>query len=465
VRFEELAGGRVAIDIPFLDVESNLRQKTSGVTAGGSGRLPVENGFRHECSSIQVFYRADPAHPRRVMTERLYYTDAYRTIFEAVVSRVVPGSPTSVVYLDRTAFYPTSGGQPFDVGTLAGLRVVDVIDDENGAIGHVVEGTLQEGQPVAGTVDWARRFDHMQQHTGQHVLSAAFVRAAGAATVSFHLGARTATIDLARDLTAAAVNEAVELANQTVWEDRVVSVRFADKDDALALPLRKESKREGVLRLVAVDDFDLSACGGTHVGRTGEIGIIVPVGWERFKGGLRVEFVCGGRALKWTSALRETAASSTRLLSVTTDQMPGAIERLQAENKEMRRLVRSLQARVASQEAIDLTARGRRLGPVTVVVEALDHWDAGGLKTLASAIASEPGRVAALFTTSSPSLAVVAVSSDVGVDAASILRALASRFGGKGGGSRELAQGGGLSAPPDDLVDAAREAIESALGS
>jgi alanyl-tRNA synthetase len=296
-------------------------------------------------------------------------------------------------------------------------------------------------------------------------LSAAFVRACDTLTVSFHLGVRTATIDLARDLPAAAVNDAVELANRTVWEDRSVSVRFAGREEALGLPLRKESKREGVLRLVAVDDFDLSACGGTHVARTGEIGIILPVGWERFKGGLRVEFVCGGRALRWAGALRDVVLSSTRLASATAEQLPGAIERLHTENKEMRRLVRSLQGRVAAQEAIDLAARGRRRGAATVVVEALDHWDAGGLKTLASAIASGAGRVAVLFTTSRPALAVVAVSSDLRVDAAAVLRALASRFGGKGGGSRELAQGGGFDAPTADLVDAARQAIDSVLDS
>jgi alanyl-tRNA synthetase len=368
-----------------------------------------------------------------------------------------------VVYLDRTAFYPTSGGQPFDLGTLGGRRVVEVTDDENGEIAHVTEGALAEGQRVAGTVDWIRRFDHMQQHTGQHILSAAFVRTSDVQTVSFHLGVRTATIDLAREVPTEGIKEAVALANRMVWENRPVSVRFADKDEALTLPLRKETKRDGVLRLVAVDDFDLSACGGTHVSRTGEIGIIVPVGWERFKGGLRVEFVCGARALHWSSMLRDTVAATTRLLSVTSDQLPGAVERLQAEAKDARKRSRSLQERAAAQEATELAARGRSLGPITLIVQTVGHREAPGLKSLAAALASQPGRIAVLFSSGLPALAVVAVASDVDADAAAVLRTLVGQFGGKGGGSRELAQGGGLNAPSSDLEAAAEEIVASVL--
>jgi alanyl-tRNA synthetase len=397
------------------------------------------------------------------MSERLYYADSYRTAFDAVVSRVRTDGPTSVVYLDRTAFYPTSGGQPFDVGTLAGHRVVDVHEDEEGDVAHVIEGVVAEGRSVQGIVDWLRRFDHMQQHTGQHVLSAAFVRACHAPTVSFHLGVRTSTIDLARDVTAEAIKDAVALANRIVWENHPVSVRFADREEALALPLRKEPKREGVLRLVAVDDFDLSACGGTHVARTGEIGAIMPAGWERFKGGLRVEFVCGARALHWSTTLRDTMTASTRLLSVTAEDLPGAIERLQTEHRDARRQIRSLQTRVAAQEAMDLVARGRKMGPVTVVVDALDARDAAGLKTIASAMTADPGRIAVLFTNTVPALVVVAVSAGVRADAAMILRDLTGRFGGKGGGSRDLAQGGGLNGATADLIAAAGEIVAAAL--
>src|SRR5262249_29703235 len=194
--------------------------------------------------------------------------------FDATVRGVEHRHGRLVVALDRTAFYPTSGGQPFDTGTLGGLRVVDVFDDESGDVFHAVEGGLLEpGQGVHGKINWARRFDHMQQHTGQHVLSAAFDRLFAARTVSFHLGADGSTIDLARELAADQIAEAELEANRVVWEDRPVEIRFADKTDAAAMPLRKESKREGTLRLIDVENWDLSACGGTHVARTGAIGV------------------------------------------------------------------------------------------------------------------------------------------------------------------------------------------------
>ena len=352
------------------------------------------------------------------MTDRLYYSDAYCERFEAVVTRVEKDHGSSRVFLDRTAFYPTSGGQPFDLGTLGGLPVTAVLETETGDIAHTVTGTLDERQSVHGLIDWNRRFDHMQQHTGQHVLSAAFVRVADCQTVSFHLGASTATIDLQRELSREAVAEAVRLSNLVIWENRPVSVRFASGEEAATLPLRKESHREGVLRLVEIDNLDLSACGGTHVARTGEIGAILVAGSERFKGGLRVEFVCGGRALNWATALGDTTASAVRLLSVTPDELPAAIERLQAESRDTRRVIRSLQTRVAEQEASEMSARGERIGDATVVVDSLDQWDAAGLKTLAAAVTRRPGHVVTLFTAGNPALCVVAASPDLPVDAA-----------------------------------------------
>src|SRR5262249_44364733 len=221
------------------------------------------------------------------------------------------------VFLDRTAFYPTSGGQPFNTGTLGGLRVVDVVDEDGGRIAHVLErGGLSEGQTVTGVIDWPRRFDHMQQHTGQHVLSAAFSRLFDARTVSFHLGDEVSTIDLAKEMKPDQIEAAEVEANRVVWEDRPVAIRFASKDEAAAMPLRKESLRDGTLRLIDVEDFDLSACGGTHVARTGAIGVIAVAGSERFKGGQRLAFLCGGRALRRFGAMRDVLTASVRLLSV-----------------------------------------------------------------------------------------------------------------------------------------------------
>lgn len=399
------------------------------------------------------------------MTERLYYQEPYRTQFDAVVQRVIVEDGRRIVILDRTAFYPTSGGQPYDIGVLAGVRVLDVIDRDDGTVAHVVDADLEAGQQVEGTIDWARRFDHMQQHTGQHVLSAAFVRVHQTPTVSFHLGGDDSTIDLARDLSPGDVFEAVREANRIVWENRLVAIRFATKEEALALPLRKESLREGVLRLIDIEDFDLSACGGTHVERTGAIGVIAVSAWERFKGGLRLHFVCGGRALAAFERLRDTVSGSVRRLSVQPDELPAAIDRLQAESKSLRRTLKNFQDQLAVHEAERLSSTGRQVAGAIVVVEALEGWDASGLKALAVALADRPSHAAILLTRDTPALIIVARSKGMALDSGAILRELIAKFGGKGGGNADIAQGGGLQGAPEALIEAGRLALESALAS
>jgi len=207
------------------------------------------------------------------MTERLYYTEPARRAFDAVVTAIVDHEGAPAVVLDRTAFYPTSGGQPHDTGRLGTTEVLNTIDDDERVL-HVVRAPLAVGDAVHGEIDWARRFDHMQQHTGQHVLSAAFDRVLDNRTMSFHMGGESATIDLARDVSLADAERCVDEANRIVWEDRPVSIRFASAEEAAQLPLRKEPVRQGPLRLIDIRDFDLSACGGTHVARTGEIGAL-----------------------------------------------------------------------------------------------------------------------------------------------------------------------------------------------
>jgi alanyl-tRNA synthetase len=392
------------------------------------------------------------------MTDRLYYNDPSIREFDAVVAAVDPRDGRTLVTLDRTAFYPTSGGQPFDTGMLGDARVVDVFDDEEGTVVHVVEGAIRAGDRVRGAIDWARRFDHMQQHTGQHVLSAAFDHLFGARTVSFHLGADASTIDLARELPPRDVASAEREANRIVWEDRPVSIRYADAEEAARMPLRKESKREGRLRLIDVEGFDLSACGGTHVARTGAIGTIAVASLERFKGGQRIEFLCGGRALARFASMRDTLAAATRLLSVSTAEIPGTIERWQADAKEQKRAIGALQAELARYRADELAASAEQTARGRLVVRTVDA-DANGLKSLAAAIVSKPGYVVVLVSTATPALVVVARSAGVDLQANQALAALIARFGGRGGGRPELAQGGGLSGSVDEILAAARTAI------
>ena len=386
------------------------------------------------------------------MTERLYYTEPYRRSFDGTVTAVEPAADRYNVVLDHTAFYPTSGGQPFDTGTLGGAAVSDVIDREDGTIAHVVSAPLKVGEVVQGEIDWARRFDHMQQHTGQHVLSAAFDRLFGARTESFHMGQLSSTIDLASELSAAQIARAEDDANQVVWEDRPVTIRFATAEEAAAMPLRKESGRTGPLRLIDVQGYDLSACGGTHVGRTGAIGVIAIGGWEKFRGGSRIEFLCGGRAVERFRMWRDAFATMQKHLSVAPVDMAGSIERLQEDSKALQRTIRGFQEKLAAHEAGALLAKGS-----PVIVEAIDGWDAQGLKGIAAAAtAADPRAVVALFTTTPPALVVIARGSSATVDANAVVKQLTAKFGGKGGGKPDLAQGGGLNAASAELVSAAR---------
>lgn len=392
------------------------------------------------------------------MTHRLYYTDPYLTEFDAAVVDVRQHEGRPALVLDRTAFYPTSGGQPFDTGTLGGARVVDVVDLEDGTIGHITEGDAPRGN-VTGRIDWARRFEHMQQHTGQHVLSAAFDRLLGIRTTSFHLGSAAATVDLAREVTPSEIVRVEDAANAIVWEDRPVTIRFVDAGEAGALPLRKESARSGPLRIVEVDGFDVSACGGTHVARTGAIGVITISAWERFKGGSRIEFRCGIRALRSSRQMRDVLAAGAKLLSAGADELASGIERLQGENKELARRVKDLESRLAMHEAEALATRAEPLGHARLVIGTLDGKDLNGLKALAQNIAAREGSAAVLFTASSPVSLVIARAPGVAFDAAALLKALLAQFGGKGGGRPELAQGGGLQGETESIVAAARRLL------
>ena len=394
------------------------------------------------------------------MTERIYYTEPSCRTFEATVTRTGERDGHPLVILDRTAFYPTSGGQPFDTGRLGSVDVVETID-EGDEIVHVVSAPVAPGTRLRGEIDWVRRFDHMQQHTGQHVLSAAFDRLFENRTTSFHMGAEVSTIDVAREVTSGEIDRAVDEANHVVWDDREVSVRFVSSDEAARLTLRKEPIREGTLRLVEIRDFDLSACGGTHVSRTGAIGIIAVTQSERFRGGSRITFACGSRALRAFRGYRDAVAGAVRVLSVLPHELPSAVERAQLDSKDLRKTVSRLQGELAGHEASRLLEDAALVGDRRVVVQALEGWDAAGLKAIASSLVAQGGVVAVLVSAGNPIAVVVARSQDAALDSSKGLRMLLDRFGGRGGGRPELAQGAGLVGKIEDILSAAREAVSA----
>jgi alanyl-tRNA synthetase len=394
-------------------------------------------------------------------TERLYYADAYLTQFTAqVVERRESGGRVAVA-LDRSAFYPEGGGQLADQGMLqAGERQYTVVDVqvEDEVVWHVCEGEGPlAGTHISGAVAWARRFDHMQQHCGQHILSAAFVEVCGAQTIAFHLSGGSVTIDLASESLSAEQVAAVEtLANEVVWQDVPINARFVNTQELAQIPLRKAPSVNSNVRVVSIGDFDHSACGGTHPQRSGGVGIIVVRGWARQKGGLRVDFACGGRALNDYRRMRGVATRSAAGLSVGVDELELAVERLRTSQDGLRKELAEANGTLNGYIAEQLYAASEEYAGARIVVRE----ETGGverLRSLAQQIGARPGGVAILAAAGERVQIVVACHPASGRDARAILQAGLALVGGKGGGSAQLAQGGG---PGVDGLGAALAAME-----
>lgn len=377
------------------------------------------------------------------VTERLYYYDSHLIEFDARVVDVTDRvSGWTAVVLDRTAFYPTGGGQPGDTGTLNGARVVECIDDGDKGVLHVIQGTapLREAA-VHGRVDWSRRMDHMQQHTGQHILSQAFVALFNAPTRSFRVLETSCEIDV--DLsnpTAEIIERGVELANNVIWEDRTITIRNVTSDEAASLPLRKESARAGDLRLIEIEGFDLTPCGGTHAYRTGEVGMIAVRSWERAKGLTRIEFVAGTRALADYRKANKSAREVAALFSTGRDDAPQVAAQMMEEHKDLNRRIRVLEEIAAEVEAEKLLASASE-GVVTHIFEGRD---AEAMKKLALALIAKPQTIALLASRDRDTARLVfARSADASGDMSLLMREACSMLDGRGGGKPEMAQGGG----------------------
>jgi alanyl-tRNA synthetase len=392
-------------------------------------------------------------------TERLYYNDSHLIEFEArVVDKSERVSGWTTVALDRTAFYPTGGGQPSDTGTLNAQRVVECIDDEEWGVLHVVQGVAPEvGSLVKGRVDWPRRLDHIQQHTGQHILSQAFVTLFQAPTHSFRVLEQSCEIDVELgNPTLEIIERAVELANNVIWEDRRISIRQVTPEEAAELPLRKDPAREGELRLIEIADFDLTPCGGTHARRTGEVGMIAVRSWERAKGLTRIEFVAGVRALADYRRANRSARAVAAFFSAGRDDAPALAEKMLEENKELQRRARSLEGVAALVEADELLAAvPQDLDGTRVVAHVFEpdqagsqrhefHHDGETLKKLAVALIAHPKTVALLGLRAKDGARLVfARSADAPGDMNALMREACGVLEGRGGGKSDMAQGGG----------------------
>ena len=370
------------------------------------------------------------------MTLRLYYTDAYLREFDAsVVDRSEEGRR---IYLDRTAFYPTSGGQPFDTGLLGGIEVLDVVD-EGERVAHVLAQPLA-GRTTTGAVNWDRRLDHMRQHTGQHLLSAVLHDLLGHDTIGVHFGGEASTLDLdAPAIDHDRLVEAERRAHALVAENRPVEVSFEDSRSAAGL--RKAPPREGTIRIVTIRDLDRSACGGTHVRATGEIGPILITRSERVKKNLRLEFLCGDRAVRRARDDLDLIARLAGQLSAAPRELPALLEAQRAELKQAAVKHRELEESLAAFRARDLHAAGAPdAAGVRWIVVREEQGPIERLRPLAQAVAGMPRAVFVGWTEHPPAL-LVAASADGGCDAGTTLKSALERVGGRGGGNPRIGQG------------------------
>lgn len=401
------------------------------------------------------------------MTQRLYYLDSRLREFDAHIVERKPVAREDheiqqAVRLDRTAFYPTSGGQPYDTGTLDGKRVVDVWEDEGGDIWHGLLETFEDDtEVVVGSIDWARRFDHMQQHSGQHLLSAAFEAQLNARTVGFHLSSEESTLDLdVPDLDWDAVFRVEASVNWMVWADQVVNTQMVDPSELDADDLRKPPSIKGIVRVITMGPYDASACGGTHVTRTGEIGLVKIVNFANYKGGSRVTFLCGGRALRHYQEVLRLAAASSLQLSVGVSELPEAVDRVLDDLKSTRRELREIKMAWSALQADQLWSEADVVDGMRVIIHQWADRDFEDVRAMALQLRERSRTMALLAATGQGVRLICACSEDLPeVDAVDVLHRALEPLGGRGGGSQTLAQGGAAPHDPDIVLDAMRQSF------
>ena len=404
------------------------------------------------------------------MSERLYYRDSFLREFETQVisceiaqtERAGEESPCWWVTLEQSAFYPTSGGQPHDTGRLGDAPVLNVFEREDGTVVHVTDRQIALG-PVRGSIDWSRRFDHMQQHSGSHVLTAAFLALFDISPVSFHMGKSVSTLDIATSSISAEQLENIErFVNEIIFEDRPIQVRYGTVAELATLGVRKDSEREGILRAVEIQGVDIQACGGTHVCHTGQIGMILVRRVKKIRENCRVEFVCGQRARQVARADFALVEDISQRLTCGPDTIHAGITRILNERNAANRFGQrylaesaALQAQLLlAKECVEFSAR-----PPRAVTGILADADMEYLRSVANNIIVEPG-VVALLGSESNGFIVLAKSEGVPGDLNALLREAVKPCGGKGGGTKDFAQG---SVPEgSDLERILRHAAERA---
>ena len=379
------------------------------------------------------------------MTEKLYYTDAYQQEFQATLLTKTTRENRVAVELDQSCFYPSSGGQPHDRGWMDGVEVVDVVEDKGKLLHLLQEAGPEVGTTVAGKIDWKRRFDHMQHHTGQHILSQAFLLLLNAQTESFHLGAEVCTIDLSRqELTPQEIYSVEDLANQMVFENRPIKIHFIDSADQDQMPIRKRSRLPGRLRIIEVADFDWSPCGGTHCRHAGEVGIIKVRRWERVRKQARVEFYCGKRALHDYRWKNRAIYRLSRLYSIADQEVVFAAEAQSEREQALRKSLSEMQHASLAAEADRLAQMSQDRKGIGIISEILGEDRQREAKELArNLIRDSQDRLVLLGVRGEQPALVFARSENLPYDMHKWIQEAAPFIKGRGGGSPQLAQAGG----------------------
>ena len=364
-------------------------------------------------------------------TEKLYYADPFLTDFTATVLDCQPGKNGYLVTLDRTAFYPEGGGQPADHGVLDGAAVTDV-HEKNGVILHNVDRAVEIGKTVAGAIDWGRRFDHMQQHSGEHIVSGMLCSAFHCDNVGFHMGADTVTIDYNADISWEQALDIERRANRYIWEDHPVHIWYPSPAELAALPYRSKKALEGAVRISEFPGADMCACCGTHVDSSGQVGLVKLLSCQKFRDGVRLELLCGQRALDYLSACWEQARQIGQALSVKPETSAAAVERMQGELLTAKERAARLEEQVFAHTA----AQYAGAGDVLLITEPLEG---DGVRRLCDAVAQSAGGRCAVFAGADGAYKYAVI--HAGQDIRPLVKDMNTALHGRGGGRDGFAQG------------------------
>jgi alanyl-tRNA synthetase len=398
-----------------------------------------------------------------LMTTRLYNNSPKLFDFKA---RIIASKKTSDGYslcLDQTAFYPTSGGQPFDTGRINGIPVTDVWDDDKGKIWHQIP-TFPDSDQIFGQIDWARRFDHMQQHSGQHILSAVFIDKLSANTIGFQIGKETSTIDIdISTLNTDAIHDVETAANTIVWANHPIIIQVISDENIGSIPFRKPPQVKGEIRVIWIKTIDASACGGTHVESTGEIGLIKIRGTERYKGSIRVTFTCGNRAFRDYQRIHHIVQNVSADLSIHSEDLPQAISRIRDDITKKTSALNQTQKELMTMVADQLwneTQERKGLKRIGVYLENRQYDE---ISIIANRLREYPNTIILLAAPDHEKIRLVCTrnKSLKEVDAGKIIKYAVSLLNGKGGGPPEMAHGG---IPLNDR-DVINEVIQKSLDS